>query len=219
MIIKKFIEFTNESYLEGSRQPIYHITRHLYDILKTDLLKCNKPARTSHGKDKSISLTRNIDFSDVPSNEIIELDVDKLINSGIKTYPVDEWAWKNGKRNLDTINLSRNLSKSGFDEFKKGNRGTKHNLDLPKEFKLETEFEERIYKDITNLGKYIISLNFRQEPSRGIYDTSGDFGVVKDYLQKYPHIKVYLMDKDNRRKRTDITYKFVETKDQVLSQF
>ena len=39
MIIKKFIEFTNESYLEGSRQPIYHITRHLYDILKTDLLK------------------------------------------------------------------------------------------------------------------------------------------------------------------------------------
>lgn len=214
MRIKNFIEFIKESYLEGSRQPIYHITYKLISILQTDLLKCGKPSRTSHGKDKSISLTRNIDFGHDGANldEMIELDVDKLRNSGIKTYPVDEWAWKDGKRNIDVIKKV-NFIKSNFVEVKDGKRGTKHNLDLPKDPILETEFEERIYQDVTNLGKYIISLNFGEKPSIEY------FNVVKDYLQKYPHIKIYLMDKYNKRKRTDITYKFVETKDQVVSQF
>ena len=215
MKVKRFIEFIEESYLSGSRQPIYHITYRLQSILLTDLLKCGKPSRASHGSDKSISLTRNIDFSDVPAGEIIELDVDKLRNSGIKTYPVDEWAWKSGKRNIDVV---KNMSfiKSNFDEVKSGKRGTKHNLDLPKEFTLETEFEERIYQDVPNLGKYIISLNFEKEPWMV---SKTDFDVIKNYLKKYPHIKIYLIDKDNRRKRTDVTYKFVETKDQVPSQF
>ena len=210
MIIKSFIEFIDESYLSGSRQPLYHVTYRLYDILKTDLLKCGKPSRTSHGSSKSISLTRNIDFRHDGANldEIIELDVDKLRNSGIKTYPVDEWAWKDGKRNLDVIK-KMNFIKSNFDEVKSRRRGTKHNLDLPKEPILETEFEERIYQDITDLGKYLISLNFVKEPG------AGDFDVVRNYLIKYPHIKVYLMDKDNRRKKTDITYKFVESKEKV----
>lgn len=213
MKIKRFIEFIDESYLGGSRQPLYHVTYRLYDILKTDLLKCGKPSRTSHGSSKSISLTRNIDFghdgadflNEENLDEMIELDVDKLRNSGIKTYPVDEWAWKDGKRNLDVIKKV-NFIKSNFDEVKSRRRGTKHNLDLPKEPILETEFEERIYQDITDLGKYLISLNFVKEPG------AGDFDVVRNYLIKYPHIKIYLMDKDNRRKKTDITYKFVDSK-------
>ena len=214
-MIKKFIQFIEESYLEGSRQPLYHLTGRLYSILETDLLKCGKPAKNSHGSDKSISLTRNIDFGLDNSglDQLIEIDVDKLRNSGIKTYPVDEWAWKDGKRNLDVIKKV-NFIKSNFDEVKSGERGTKHNLDLPKNPLLETEFEERIYKDITNLGKYIISLNFTKEPT-----ATGEIEIVKDYLSKYPHIKVNLMDKDNKRKRTDITYKFEETKDQVNSPF
>ena len=210
--IKTFSEFINESYLEGSRQPLYHLTHRLESILLTDLLKCGKPSKPSHGNFNSISLTRNIDFGHDESrqDEIIELDSDKLRKAGIKSYPVDELSWgKDAKRRLDP----RNLSKSGFDSVKLGLRGTKHNLDLPKDPILETEFEERIYQDINNLGKYLISLNFVNEPSEGYFD------VVKNYLSKYPHIKVYLIDEDNSRKKTDITYKFVETKDQVVSQF
>ena len=208
MIIKRFIEFIDESYLGGSRQPLYHLTGRLQSILLTDLLKCGKPSRPSHGNFNSISLTRNIDYGHDGSGqgEIIELDSDKLRKAGIKSYPVDELSWgKDAKRKLD----SRNLSKSGFDSVKSGLRGTKHNLDLPKEPILETEFEERIYQDITDLGKYLISLNFVREPG------AGDFDVVKNYIVKYPHIKIYLMDKDNRRKKTDITYKFVENKNKI----
>lgn len=205
MKIKPFIEFIEESYISGSRQPLYHLTRSLKNILVTDLLKCGKPSRTSHGSDKSISLTRSIDYGhDGYYGDIIELDVDKLRKSGIKSYPVDEWAWKSGKRNTDAISKV-NFIKSNFDEVKSGKRGTKHNLDLPKSPILETEFEERIYKDINDLGKYIISLNLSKEPIL-------DFDVVYNYIKKYPNIKVYLIDKDNRRKRTDITYKFVENK-------
>lgn len=206
MIIKRFIEFINESYLIGSRQPLYHITSRLYDILDTDLLKCGNPSRTSHGSDKSISLTRNIDFSHNIYGQIIELDIDKLRKAGIKTYPVDEWAWKDGKRNIDVVK-NMNFIKSKFDEVKSGKRGTKHNLDLPKDPILETEFEERIYQDITDLGKYLISLNFLREPLNKY-----EILIVHEFLKKYPHIKVYLMDKDNRRKKTDITYKFVDNK-------
>jgi hypothetical protein len=90
MIIKKFIEFIDESYLSGSRQPLYHITSRLQAILVTDLLKCGRPARASQGND-------NIDFTHT-DDYIIELDNDKLRKYGIKSYPVDEWAWKDGKR-------------------------------------------------------------------------------------------------------------------------
>ena len=62
MIIKSFIEFIDESYLSGSRQPLYHLTGRLQSILLTDLLKCGKPSRPSHGNFNSISLTRNIDY-------------------------------------------------------------------------------------------------------------------------------------------------------------
>jgi hypothetical protein len=200
MIIKKFIEFIDESYLSGSRQPLYHITSRLQAILVTDLLKCGRPSRASQGNDKSISLTRNIDFTHT-DDDIIELDNDKLRKYGIKSYPVDEWAWKDGKRYHDISKY--NFSKSNFKEVKAGRRGTKHNLNLPKEPILETEFEERIYQDIPNLGKYLISLNFTRELN---IDQNR---IVSDYLKKYPHIKIYLMDENNRRKRTEITSKFI----------
>jgi hypothetical protein len=172
-------------------------------------LRCGRPSRPSHGKFNSISLTRNIDYGLDGSGygEIIELDVDELRKWGIKSYPVDELSWdKDAKRKIDP----RNLSKSGFDEIKRGLRGTKHNLNLPKRPLLEIEFEERIYVDIENLGRYIISLNFVKNPDIKLSN------IITEYLKKYPHIRVYLVNEDNRRKKIDITYQFVTKKDKVV---
>lgn len=198
MRIKRFIEFIPEAYLSGGRQPLYHFTSRLNSILDSNTLKISKPTRSSHGNLKSISLTRNIDYSDTTNQYCIELDSDRLLKNGIKSFPVDEWAWtREGKPNIDAIS-SYNMGKSNFDEVKKGRRGTKHGLDLPKEFILETEFEERIYKDITNLGKYISSIYVREN------QLSGSLDRLKNYLVEYPNIKIYTFVKFPRIK-VDIT--------------
>jgi hypothetical protein len=154
-MILKYKQFIKEAYLSGSKQPLYHFTKNLPKILETDILKRSIPSGQTHGYEKSISFTRNIDFSDLLTWFYLELDTDKLFNYGIKSYPVDEAGWKVVSKKSDT-----KTQKSNFDSVKSGLRGTKHNLNLPnlKEVTLETEFEERIYKDIPNLGKYIISI-------------------------------------------------------------
>lgn len=198
MRIQTFVEFIEESYLEGSRQPLYHLTTRLGAILDSDLLKCGKPTRSTHGKDKSISVTRNIDFSHDGAgiSEIIELDADKLMRTGIRPYPVDEINWTISK------DKNRNFQKSNFDAVKSGKRGTKHGLDLPTDPILETEFEERIYQDIPNLGRFIMSINIDQSRKSAFEDK------ISEYLKKYPHIKVFEYEPENRRRRTDITYRF-----------
>jgi len=210
MKIKKFLDFITESYLEGSRQPLYHLTYRLVYILDSDLLKCGKPSRATHGKDKSISVTRNIDFSHDGAliSEIIELDADKLIRAGIRPYPADEIGsvTKNDK--------TRNFSKSNFDEVKSGKRGTKHGLDLPTDPVLETEFEERIFQDIPNLGRYMMSINLQRSNSNRNRALEVE-SKISEYLKKYPHIKVFEFDPKNRRKKTDITYRFQDAQANV----
>ena len=206
MRIQTFVEFIEESYLGGSRQPLYHLTTRFVDILDSDLLRCGKPTRVTHGKDKSISVTRNIDFSHDGAgiSEIIELDADKLMRAGIRPYPADELG------SVIKQDKTRNFSKSNFDEVKSGKRGTKHGLDLPTDPVLETEFEERIFQDIPNLGRYIMSINLERSNSnrnRALEIES----KISEYLKKYPHIKVFEYEPENRRKRTDITYRFEDT--------
>lgn len=203
MKIQTFVEFIEESYLGGSRQPLYHLTTRFVDILDSDLLRCGKPTRVTHGKDKSISVTRNIDFSHDGAgiSEIIELDADKLMRAGIRPYPADELG------SVIKQDKTKNFSKSNFDEVKSGKRGTKHGLDLPTYPVLETEFEERIFQDIPNLGRYIMSINLERSNSnrnRALEIES----KISEYLKKYPHIKVFEYDPENRRRRTDITYRF-----------
>ena len=166
-------------------------------------MRCGKPTRVTHGKDKSISVTRNIDFSHDGAgiSEIIELDADKLMRAGIRPYPADELG------SVIKQDKTRNFSKSNFDEVKSGKRGTKHGLDLPTDPVLETEFEERIFQDIPNLGRYIMSINLERSNSnrnRALEIES----KISEYLKKYPHIKVFEYDPENRRRRTDITYRF-----------
>jgi hypothetical protein len=201
MKIQTFVEFIDESYLEGSRQPLYHLTYRLGAILDSDLLKCGKPARSTHGKDRSISVTRNIDFSHDGANfsEIIELDADKLMCAGIRPYPADELG------SVIKQNKSMNFSKSNFDEVKSGKRGTKHGLDLPTRPTLETEFEERIFQDVPNLGRYVMSINLEINKLHGYPELKNK---ISEYLKKYPHIKVFEFNQENRRKRTDITHLF-----------
>jgi hypothetical protein len=206
-MIKKFNDFVLEelAYLSGHRQPLYHFTSALNLILRTDLLKMGTPARGSFGKTKSISVTRNVDFSDAPDT-FIELDYTKLYNNGYKALPVDEWAWdRKGIRNPQV--KTHNMNKSKFAEVVAGKRGTKHGLEnLPKMqgfYGLETEFEERFFTDIKDLGKYIISINFPVSNEDGVKDTE-----IRKYLEKYPHIKVYNIDKDNHRKKVEITDKY-----------
>ncbi len=203
MFIKNFYDFTNEAYLEGGRAPIYHFTysHKLPNILADDELKTSKPSRQSHGHDKSISLTRNIDYFE-KSGFCFELDADKLRIFGYKIYPVDEWAWKEGKPNLDAIRRF-NFCKSNFAEVKSGKRGTKHKLDLPKDPILETEFEERIYKNIKNLGKYILKIYIS-------YDINDKY--LKDYLRKYPHIRVYKILNNN------IRFGAIDVTDEILKE-
>lgn len=218
-MIKKFNDFILEelSYLSGHRQPLYHFTSALNLILRSDLLKMGTPARGSFGKTKSISVTRNVDFSDAPDT-FIELDNTKLYNDGYKSLPVDEWAWdRKGIRS--SFVKTHNMNKSKFAEVVAGKRGTKHGLEnLPKVnnrfYGLQTEFEERFFTDIKDLGKYIISINFpvsKDEPG-SVWTSKYEDGVkdteIRKYLEKYPHIKVYNIDKDNHRKKVEITDKY-----------
>lgn len=204
MIIKKFDDFVNESYLKGSRQPLYHYTSNygITKILSDDLLKTSLVSRPKGTK--AICLTRNPYFTHdggVKTSPRIVLDYDKLIRDGYRSHPVDEIG-------IAARGMDRNLIKSNFKEIKSGTRGTKHGLDLPKNPKLETEFEERIYKDIKNLGNYIISIDFTKIPN--------SINEIKSYLDKYPHIIVNVYDSENRHKVTDITNKIL-TDEEVKS--
>lgn len=201
-MIKKFNEFISEelAYLAGHRQPLYHFTSKLDVILDEDVLKLGNPARGSHGKTKAICVTRNPDFAEHGSI-YIELDYSKMLNDGYKAYPVDEWAWsRNGTPNRDAIK-QHNFNKSQFPQVLAGRRGTKHGTNIPHKLGvLETEFEERFYTDIKNIGKYIISINF---PSNQSYNN------LEKYLKEYPHIKVYNVDWNNHRKKVEITDKVI----------
>lgn len=77
-------------------------------------------------------------------------------------------------------------------------------LDLPETPVLETEFEERIYKDVPNLSKYIISIDLATEPDNSLKQE------LKKYLQKYPHIVINLYDTKKRHQVTDITKQILE---------
>lgn len=78
MFIKRFKEFIKEAYLLGGRAPIYHFTNRILSIIESDELKTSRPARKSHGMEKSISLTRNKNYREYSFYDCLELDVDKL---------------------------------------------------------------------------------------------------------------------------------------------
>ncbi len=203
MIIKSFVEWLNEGVdFKDNFTPLYHITRFygLEKILETDLLKHGNPARGPKG----ICLTRSKFFEHAGVECRLILNYEKLKLDGYRSYPLDEWALSspkgdpNGNRiystnrkewvNKDSIGRFH-MGKSNFSNISK--RPISHNikgLSKDKNNGLEVEYEERILKDIKNLGKYIHGINLVGKP---IKYQSTVYKTIKEYLQIYPHIKIY----------------------------
>jgi hypothetical protein len=207
MIIKKFDDFLNEAYLKGGRQPLYHYTflGRLSLIIESDTLKMGNPARPKGSK--ATCVTRSPYFSHDGANleTRIVLDYDKMRKDGYKSHPFDEVG------TVTKTSKDLNLIKSHFPSIKKGKRNVHHVLDLPKiGTGLEVEFEERIYQDIKNIGKYIISIDFSDE-SNVVSDHILIYrvGGLNKYLEKYPHIKVKVFDGKNKAQTKDITDKII----------
>jgi hypothetical protein len=172
-------------------------------ILEDDILK-----RGSRGADKnlrkksdegylpSISATRNKNYQERGSIRL-ELDYDKLMNDGYKFYPFDEVGNIISKKRLTTHSTH---DRSGmFKDYKKpfnpltGFKQPTHNINIKGDkkyhYNMEEEYEERCYKDIKNIGKYIMSIQIKRS-----YNFIEE--EILKYLQKYPHIKI-LDDKEN----------------------
>lgn|ERR1035437_3597987 len=194
-----------ESYLESGRHLLYHTMASDYFFLKIiqkdmiEMKKC-RPSRGPIG----LCVSRNINWTNDGNNHLrIVLDSDLLLRHGIKSYPIQELAYpspvKSGGRRVDTTpgygyqttnTVFMNVWKGDLEFAKSGKRMHPHNIDsLPQKRMMEVEFEERIFKDIKNLGKYIVYIDFTDEK-----DLSNP--ILSEYLKKYPHIKVRMMDRE-----------------------
>lgn len=202
-MIKSFTQFINEGVdFKDNFTPLYHLTYSLDKIIETDLLKASNKVRGPYG----ISLTRSKFFWNDQGEGGYDfrliLNYDLLKRDGYRSYPIDEWALIGDLKKPLQPGTKRpwwskyvkthQLGKSNFSEFKSGKRGTLHNIEsLPKKVKLEYEYEERILKDIKNLGKYIYGINIINfDPIRSSEWRSRYFRI-EEYLEKYPHIKLY----------------------------
>jgi hypothetical protein len=200
MFIRKFEDFINEAYLKGGRQPLYHYTflTRLSLIIESDTLKMGNPARPKGSKATCVTRSPYFSHDGVNLETRIVLDYDKMRKDGYKSHPFDEVG------TVTKTSKDLNLIKSHFPSIKKGKRNVHHVLDLPKiGTGLEVEFEERIYQDIKNIGKYIISIDFSDESN--IVRVGG----LNKYLEKYPHIKVKVFDGKNKAQTKDITDKII----------
>ena len=181
--ILKFEEFLKESYLDSGKQPIYHFTQNsnLLEILKTDELKTSEASIIIKKYPKnSISFTRSINFHFHNSSIRLVVDADKLSRKYL-IYPVDE------------IGYSKNDVKYfKYKKFIPNNlRFTKQNIYDYDENGLEHEFEERVFKNITDFGKYLIAIQFIS-----LSDIKNNENILEKYLEKYPNIRIELIDEN-----------------------
>lgn len=198
--LKYFENFVCEEFeLKTNFTPLYHVTSpySLNKIFMDDVLKVGQPARGPLG----ICLTRSKHYThdDNYTESRLILNKELLEIDGYKSFPVDEWALSKrddpfSKHTKDIKNRSEwydkskkhHFGKSQLPEIKSGKRGLRHGIEnLPKKGMLGIEFEERILKDIKNLGKYIYAINVFESK---IIDKIN----IEEYLKKYPHIKIML---------------------------
>jgi hypothetical protein len=203
--ILNYSQFLNESYLKGSRQPLYHYTSNLFDkffgtgIISSDMLKVSGTADDTN----AICATRNIDYKfdnigyKAPHLYRIVLDQDKLLLDGIKFKPIDEIKGKLGGKG--NVNTHHNKSVSRRPNNKVYTDNDRYNM--------EFEFEERYYRNIPNLGKYLISIDISSDKNL----TDNEIDKLKEYVAKYPHISLNSFDPENLHVTKDITYKIKDT--------
>lgn len=206
----KYIK-TFESYLKSGRYLLYHtidLERHAKMVMDDDEFKIGNVSRGPKG----ICMSRSINWTNQLSNKFrFVLDTDLLIRGGYKPYPLQELIYKSRGSAEVRKDIKQNVWKGNLDFYSKSKRTTPHNIDtLPdhKKSLMETEFEERILKNIKNAGKYIVYIDFTSYPTGEMLDS-----LIK-YLEKYPHIKARIMDKRN----SHIVKEFVPTKVSIPSE-
>ena len=185
---------TFESYLQGQRAPLYHFTENLYKLIKDDILNLGQP---SYPKNiKAICLTRFPGYGEAKGSNRLQLDTNKLIRAGFKPTTIAEIGSMVSSRikKDDEIPAWKAKQFYGYSKpFQQGLTFT-HGVDYTNfDFKnpkisnympIEFEFEERIYKPISNIGKYIDFIDLNREP------TKEQVKLLIDYIKKYPHIVV-----------------------------
>lgn len=201
-----FTEFLKESYLQGNYAPLYHYTNKLELILETDRLKTGTPATYLEDLIPCISFTRNPEYTydnDVFNGvERLKLDQNKLRQDGYNPTPIDElYQHSVLKRDPEKYSKGKTIYGDRWDtkepypykKFKTQTRippGEKQPSkgEIIDPYSLEYEFEERLYENIENIGKYIIAIQFPKDKK-----TNKDwlnYKPLKEYLEKYPQIEL-----------------------------
>jgi len=206
--IKKYFYKTNPQYYNDL---LFHHTPYLNEILETDILNVNNTI----GGVLSISFTRCSYYSEFCGfGERIVLDHNKMKIDGYKTTPYDEIPMRYITRN-DNVNFKKRMM--GYSKVnpntvgrlitnKLGIEGVYNKKTAP----LEWEYEERIFRKIKNLGKYIISIDIPEKKIKHY------ILILKDYLDKYPHIEITILDNNNpydRRKKVSFNELYNEYKE------
>jgi len=190
-----------ESFMESRYAPLYRYAPWFFShdmindkmiarIPSDELAKTNNKSYNNYNyKPKlSISFTRSVNYEYERSTSVrLKLDQNKLRLDGYIPHPIDEF---NGKFKLRKYGLGTR-SKS----LKISNNFANSQDDYG--WACEWEYEERIYSDINKLGEYIMSI---QVPNISRYSKELESDELKNYLKKYPHIKMEEYDKDRRWK-------------------
>lgn len=189
-----------ELYLEGNYPPLYHSTpsQLIPHILKSDTLIKSTPYKGV----KCVCLTRSQLYTvDGRKQPRLKLDQNKLRIDGYIPKPIDEFG----------------------DEPNSQNRKYKIN-NISKNSNTEWEFEERIYKDIPNLHKYLIAIQIPHTDRLSDHHMD-DYGnpveapyiqTIRDYIKLYPHIKLEAYATQERWKTLNVNE---ETELNELTQY
>lgn len=196
--IKTFESFIIESY---NRYPLYHFTYSgkIFDIMKEDLLRVSKPYLPHPNMpQESISLTRNKLFSEKRHYKI-RLELDSAKLLAAGFKPVP----------ISEFNLGKKI--------------------LPTDYNIPSEQEEeRIYKSIPNIGKYITSIEVNNlllgyTVDNFLFKITKDaikkeIKILTDFLLKYPHITLkqtwdWKIDKNSPIINAEFINKFMKEKE------
>lgn len=209
----KFKDFINESYLKGSRQPLYHFTNNLINIMKDDTLK---PFKAADNK-ISISFTRCLYSEEFSTETRIVLNSDKLKDDGYKIFPYDEVGNILTKNPKKCKNKLKGYSKANPNK-KIRSIINKVGYEWDKSNSLEWEYEERCFTEIKNIGKYIIAIDLTKNKMNFLKNNK----IFNDYLKKYSNIKIILLKNNKYDRRTQFDKekrKIITNKEKHIKKF
>ena len=205
--IKKYFYKTNPQYYSDL---LFHHTSDLNVILESDVLNVDN----KWGDIPAISFTRCSYYSErTDYSERIVLDQNKMKIDGYKTTPYDI-AKTYRKNNGNEAFKKRMLGYSKVNPNTVG-RFITNNLGIYGVYyknisPLEWEYEERIFRKIKNLGKYIISIDILENHLKEY------ILILKDYIDKYPHIEISILNINNpsdRRNKVSFNELYKEYKE------